>query len=296
MTTTIKFRKWVVEKPVGALVLVHGMGAGTERWESLAEYFLSKNISSYALSLRGFDGTGGEKGYVDSFETYHSDIKQLFDIARREVPLGKIFLLGESMGALIAFDHASRDSLNFDGYVLISPAFGSKLKFAPHTYLLILLAMFFFPRKQFKMPFNVRMCTSDGEEIKKIEKDPAEHRYATGRLLFEIFKKQVGAGKLAKKIKSPGLFLLSTDDEIADPARSEKIFSFVPGTKAIGKVSPAHASKCPHGEGLGHIGVRHQRCQAPGSKLKKYSGMKHALSVEAGRERIFRDIYEWGWQ
>lgn len=269
--TGLKYKKWTVESPRGALVLVHGMGAGTERWESLAEYFLSKNISSYALSLRGFDGTEGEKGYVDSFQTYHSDIKKLYELARREVPTGKIFLLGESMGALIAFDHAARGDGLFDGYILISPAFGSRLKFNLHVYLFILLSMLFFPRKQFKMPFNSRMCTSDRGEIEKIEKDPAEHRYATGSLLREIFKKQVMAKKLAKKITSPVLFLLSEEDELADPARSEKVF-----------------------EVLGHIGARHHRCQAPNNNLKKYPGMKHALSVEAGRERVFEDIYEWG--
>lgn len=294
MTRTIKFRKWAVEKPVGAFVLVHGMGAGTERWESLAAYFLSKNISSYALSLRGFDGTEGEKGYVDSFETYHADIKELYETARQEVPNGKIFLLGESMGALIVFDHACRGAAFFDGYILISPAFGSKLKFAPQTYLFILLSMFLFPRKQFKMPFNARMCTSDTGEIEKIEKDPSEHRYATGRLLWEIFKLQVGAKKLAKRINTPVLFLLSTDDEIADPERSEKVF------EVLGHIGARHPrlfkvpgtgtySKTPAG------GSSYHRCQAPNNMLKKYPGMKHALSVEAGRERVFSDIYEWAW-
>jgi alpha-beta hydrolase superfamily lysophospholipase len=288
--TGLKYKTWLAPSPRGALVLVHGMGAGTERWESLAEYFRSREISSYAVSLRGFDGTEGEKGYVDSFETYHSDIKTLHEKARKDVPEGKIFLLGESMGALIAFDHTALGSASFDGYILISPAFGSKLKFAPHTYLFILLSMLLFPRKQFKMPFNAKMCTSDSEEVEKIEHDPAEHRYATGRLLWEIFKRQIGAKRLAKRINSPVLFLLSEDDEIADPARSEKVFSFVPGAKAIGKVSRTYASKCPRGEGLGTctFGTCPQT-------LKKYPGMKHALSVEAGREEVFRDIYEWGW-
>jgi len=257
--TAVKFRSWMSREPRGAIVLIHGMGAGTERWESLARYFLAKNISSYALSLQGFDGTPGEKGYVDSFETYHADIKELFDAARRDVPEGRIFLLGESMGAVIAFDIASRLRCHFDGYILISPAFGSKLKFSPITYLEIMISMAVFPRKQFRMPFTPQMCTSDSDESDKINKDPAEHRYATGRLLWEIFKRQVTAPISARKIDSKILFLLSMNDEIADPKKSIQIF---------------------------------KKIKSADKTIKTYPGMRHALSVEAGREKVFEDILE----
>lgn len=260
MNDTLKYRKWAAADPKGALVLVHGMGAGTERWESLARFFKDRGISSYAISLKGFDGTEGEEGYVDSFETYRSDISDLFGIARMEVPSGSIFLLGESMGALIAFDIASSRAGSFDGYILISPAFASKLKFGAGRYFLILLSMLFFPRKQFRMPFNAEMCTSDKEEIEKIEKDPAEHRYATGSLLWEIFKRQVSSPVSAKRIKDPVLFLISMSDDIADPVKSAKIFDMV---------------------------------KTPYKDIKKYPGMKHGLSVEIGRENVFADIYAW---
>jgi alpha-beta hydrolase superfamily lysophospholipase len=257
----VKFRSWMSPEPAGAIVLIHGMGAGTERWESLARYFLTKNISSYALSLQGFDETPGVKGYVDSFETYHSDVKELFDIARREIPEGSIFLLGESMGAVIAFDIASRGRVSFEGYILISPAFGSKLKFPPLTYFAIMISMAIFPKKQFRMPFTSQMCTSDNEEIDKMQKNPAEHRYATGRLLREIFKRQVTGPILARKIDSKILFLLSMNDEIADPKKSVKIF---------------------------------KKIKSSDKTIRTYPGMRHALSVEAGREEVFKDIYEWG--
>ena len=264
MNSTMKYRKWEAKEPLGAFVLVHGMGAGTERWGSLAEYFKARNISSYAVSLKGFDGTEGEEGYVDSFETYHSDIKELSDMVRREVPSGKIFLLGESMGALIAFDIAARGMDIYDGYILISPAFGSRLKFSPFAYLRIMISMLLFPKQQFRMPFTARMCTSDNAQTEKIEKDPSEHRYATGRLLWEIFKRQVTAGRAARRIISPVLFLLSTNDEIADPEKSVKVFN------SIGRKGDTALTA-----------------------IKKYPGMKHALSVETGREEVFRDIYEW---
>ncbi len=274
MTSKVKYRSWTVPDPCGALVLVHGMGAGTERWEYLAQYFNRKNVSVYAVSLRGFDGTGGLEGHVDSFETYHSDIKDLCEIVRKEVPSGKLFLLGESMGAVIVFDMAARGVDICDGCILISPAFRSRLKFHPARYLQILAAMLFAPRKQFRMPFNARMCTADTEAAFKMEKDPAEHRYATAGLLFEIFKRQVSAAEQAKKITLPVLFLLSMDDDIVDPEKSIRVFGNVGKEKETGPKAPG---KVTH----------------PANVLKKYPGMKHALSVEAGRENVFDDIYNW---
>lgn len=259
----MKYKKWVTDEAKGALVLIHGMGAGTDRWEDLARHFLTRGISSYALSLRGFDGTEGEKGYIDSFDTYHKDIRELYSLVREDIPSGKIFLLGESMGGLITFEHAARFKDLFDGYVLISPAFGSKLKFAPHTYLLILMSMLFFPKKQFKMPFNTSMCTKDSDQADKIDRNPAEHRYASGSLLREIFLRQVKASGIASKISSPIIFLISAEDEIADPQKSIKVFE------------------------------KTRRAQK--KKLIEYPGMKHALSIEEGRENVFEDIYKWGW-
>jgi acylglycerol lipase len=260
MDISLKYRKWPAKTPVGGVVLVHGMGAGTERWTSLARFFSERNVSSYALSLRGFDGTEGEKGYVKSFDVYHTDIKNLLAVARGEVPEGKIFLLGESMGALIAFDFASREKSLFDGYILLSPVFASKLKFSAGEFLRILGAMMFFPRKSFRMPFTAQMCTSDVAETKKIENDPAEHRHASGSLLREIFIKQVLCSFIAKRMTSPVLFLISMNDEIADPQKSIKVFDIT-------------ASK--------------------NKTIKKYTGMKHALSVESRNEEVFEDICLW---
>ena len=82
---------------------MHGLGGYSERWKALAEFFYKRNISSYALELKGFGETSDLKGHIDSFDIYLNDIKSLQRIVAKENPEKKIFLLGESLGGLLSF-------------------------------------------------------------------------------------------------------------------------------------------------------------------------------------------------
>jgi len=135
----ILYREWGSPGPRVVLLLVHGLGAHTGRWEFLADFFQKNNISSYALELKGFGQTQGERGDIDSLNTYFQDIRSLSDIIRQENPGKKIFLLGESMGALICFLFAALEPRLFSGLICVSPAFAGKLHFSFWTYIGIVL-------------------------------------------------------------------------------------------------------------------------------------------------------------
>ena len=96
----IMYEEWKCPHPRATLVLVHGLGACTSRWNFLAEFFLTHNISSYAIMLKGFGKTSGPRGHADSFNTYIHDVRELCEIVKKENPVAKVFALGESMGAL----------------------------------------------------------------------------------------------------------------------------------------------------------------------------------------------------
>ncbi|MBL7072151.1 MAG: alpha/beta fold hydrolase [Candidatus Omnitrophica bacterium] len=256
----VLYRKWQAPKTKTVLVLIHGLGAQSARWDALAEFFLESGISSYAIELKGFGETDCEKGHIDSFDVYFKDIESLTRKARAEHPGKKVFILGESMGALIAF-HAglSRQDL-FDGTILISPAFFSRLKFSLMEYFRIFAANFYNPCRRFKMPFDSGMCTRDEEYQTLLDNDPAEHRFATAKLLWCTFTFQVKSLFRAKKIKKPVLFLLAGKDSLASPEVSKCIF---------------------------------KKVKTKDKKIIVYPEMCHALSIERGKEKVFGDILDW---
>ena len=256
----VYYREWKTCAPKAVILLVHGLGAHSGRWGFLAEFFLKNNISSYAIELKGFGETEDLKGHVGSMETYFSDIRELRNVAAQENPGKKIFILGESMGGLIAFLIAGREEGLFDGLVCVSPAFKSRIKFSLMEYIDIITGFIYNPRKQFKVNFDSSMCTRDSEYLKILETDPGEHRLATSKLLLNLVFAQIKAAGLKDKISSPVLFLLAGYDKLVDPENSERIFD--------------------------NLNLKDKA-------IIIYPAMYHALSIDIGREKVFSDILKW---
>ena len=247
-------------EPKAIFLLVHGLGAHSARWNFLSEFLLQNNISSYAIDLRGFGETKDLKGHVDSFNVYFKDLRRLRDIIAEENRGKKVFLLGESLGAIISFLTVIPEPKLFDGLICISPAFTSKLKVSLLEYIKIFSSVIYNPKKQFKLPFDSGMCTRDVDCTGILDNDPGEHRLATSRFVFETVKAQMKCAILKKKMRTPVLFLLSGEDRLTDPEASKRIFNGI---------------------------------QIDEKKLIQYPDMYHALSIDLGREQVFKDILNW---
>ena len=258
--TGLVYRLWEAALPRASLVLVHGLGAHSGRWDALAEFMLLNDISSCALDLRGFGLTKGFKGHIDSFRVYLQDIRELCRIARLRHPENKVFCAGESMGALLIYLLALEDPDFCDGVMLLAPAFKTKFKVTTRDYIDIFGALFYNPKKTFDLPIVAELCTRDPKYQEMINHDERECHSASSRLLTRIVFAQFGSFLTKKEFKPPVLFLLAGDDKIVDTATSAKLFK---GLKARDK------------------------------ELVVYEGMYHALSIDLDREKVFQDMVEW---
>ena len=256
----ILYRSWPAVEPRAIFLLVHGLGAHSARWNFLAEFFLQKNISSYAIELRGFGETEGLKGHVDSFNAYFKDICCLRDIISKENSGKKVFLIGESLGAVISLLLIAGGSNLFDGLICVSPAFVSKMKVSLSKYIRIFASLLYNPKKQFGIPFTAGMCTRDAACQKLLDEDKKECRVATSRFILETFIAQTKSKKLKDKIKLPALFLLAGEDKLVDIEASRKAF---------------------------------KSFEIKDKTLIEYPLMYHALSIALGREKVFEDILKW---
>ncbi len=258
--TGIMYRKWEAASPPAVLLLVHGLGAHSARWEFLAEIFLFHNISSYAIELKGCGETPDLKGHIDSFDIYYNDIRSLGDIIIKENPGKKIFLAGESLGGLIAYVFALTNPDLFAGLVALSPAFSNRFKLSVLYSIKVFLPLLYNPKKQHKMPFTSRMCTQDATYEKAMDADHREHRLATSKFLLNLLTAQTRAKSLKDRYDMHILFLLSGNDEIVDPEVSKRIF---------------------------------ERLTARDKKMLQYPGMRHSLSIDTGKEKVAGDIIKW---
>lgn len=258
--TGVFYRQWDAGYSKGVFLLIHGLGGHSARWEGLSDFFLQQNFSLYAIELKGFGETQDLKGHVDSFNTYLEDIRTIRNIISEEHVGKKVFLIGESMGGLIAFLLAIKEQDLFNCLICLSPAFKSKARFNIMDYFRIIFSAIFNPKKQFNMPFDPSMCTRDIDYQKRMEQDPREHCLATAGLLINIAISQSKAKFFANKVKIPVLFLLAGEDMIIDNKVTKNLFN---------------------------------RLQVGDKKLIEYPDMAHGISVDLGKENVFGDILKW---
>jgi len=256
----IGYRQWGLSAPRAVLVLVHGLGAHGGRWEALADFFLKKGISSYAIELANPAEPDKAARSSGHFRKYRDSILSLYDIAAANHPGKKIFIVGESMGALLAFLIAAERPGLFGGLVCLSPAFANRVKLSASDYLKIFLSFFHDSGMKIRLPFDSSMCTRDTHYRHRMDSDPLEYRHAPPKLLVEVLCAQIRAKMASRTVTLPVLFLIAGEDRIADAGAAAGVFSTVPS-----------ADKA----------------------LVEFPGMYHSLSVELGREAVFEEMLKW---
>ena len=164
------------------------------------------------------------------------------------------------MGGLIAYDLAGRNPGLFAGAILIAPAFKNGMKFRLSDYIKLVLFLPFNPKLLINVPFTSKMATRDPEYAAVMDANPDELRVASLKLLAAFLPVQGRAGRLARKIEVPSLFLIPGVDHLVDERAGQRIF---------GKLAAADKT------------------------LIEYPEMFHALSIDLGREKVFCDILDW---
>jgi alpha-beta hydrolase superfamily lysophospholipase len=260
----VLFRRWDAEpspdSPRAVFLLVHGLGAHSARWDFWGRYFAARGWASYAVDLRGFGRTPERpRGHVASWRAWDLDILAVRKLIGRDYPGRKVFLVGESMGGLIAYDLACRRPRDFDGLVLMAPAFKNGLKFPLSVYARIALVPFS-PELMIDLPFTSEMTTRDPDYRAVMNASPDELRVASIKLMAGFLPVQARAGRRAGRFGKPVLFLIPGIDHLVDERGARKIF---------------------------------RKMAAADKTLFEYPEMFHALAIDLGREKVFGDVLGW---
>jgi len=104
----IFYRRYQADSEKARMVIAHGLGEHSGRCDNVVERLLPLGISVWAPDHRGHGQSDGRRGHVSSFSQYEEDLRKLVEIARDGMAGGvKIFLLGHSLGGLIALRFAA---------------------------------------------------------------------------------------------------------------------------------------------------------------------------------------------
>ncbi len=252
---------WLPDGDVRAAVIVaHGYGEHGGRYGNLVERIVPLGFAVYALDHRGHGRSEGPRGHVDRFAEYVADLHALRVRVGEEHRGKPLFLIGHSMGGLIAAHYLLVHSSGLAGAVLSSPALGLAKEPPRLLRLLGRILSWIAPRTSFQSDVDPMVLSRDPSVGLAYAGDPLVHRRVTARLFTELKRGMRDALERAGEIRVAILVLQAGDDRLVDPAVTER---FVAGL---------------------------------GSELKTfrpYPGLFHELFNETEKDRVFADLDRW---
>jgi alpha-beta hydrolase superfamily lysophospholipase len=117
-------RTWEASEPRRVVVLSHGYGEHSGRYEHVAERFRADGASVYAPDHHGHGNSPGERAVVTDVERLADDLGAVIAMARTRNPGLPVALVGHSMGGLIATRFAQRPDHGLAALVLSAPVIG----------------------------------------------------------------------------------------------------------------------------------------------------------------------------
>jgi alpha-beta hydrolase superfamily lysophospholipase len=122
-------QRWDADGAKRIVVLVHGIGEHSGRYEHVASRLAADGAVVYAPDHHGHGRSEGERGLVDNIELMVDDLARVVALARAERPGLPVAMLGHSLGGIIATRYVQRGGHDLTGLVLTGPAIGGNPAF-----------------------------------------------------------------------------------------------------------------------------------------------------------------------
>jgi alpha-beta hydrolase superfamily lysophospholipase len=206
------YQCWLPEgSPKAVLLVAHGFAEHSGRYGNLVNYFVPKGYAVYALDHRGHGRSEGERVQVEQFTDYLTDLKTFFDLARKENPNKKIFLVGHSMGAAISTAYAVKYQKELAGLILSGGGIAASDAPTP-------------PRTG--RPLDASILSHDKAVVDAYVNDPlVYHGPIPGRHAMAEMSKQLP--EQVPAIKLPILIMAGAAAPTGDGARSKALYEAV---------------------------------------------------------------------
>ncbi len=251
---------WRPEGPARAVLInLHGLGDHSGLYPTLVEHFRGRGITVHAMDLRGNGRSAGQRAYVERWDEYREDLHRFVGLVAEEEAERPIFLLGNSLGGLIALDYALHHPEGLRGVIAASPPLGRLGVPAPLLALGRVLSRVW-PRFSIRTGMDLSGLARDPVVVEAVLADPLFHRVGTARLSTEVVAAIAGVQEAAPRFPLPLLVLHGSADRMVPPEGSRAFVARV-----------------------GH----------PDRELREYAGAFHVLFADLDHQRVLTDVERW---
>lgn len=261
----IFYRHWKPQAEGRAIVIfVHGLGEHSGRYEYQADDLLGAGFEVYAFDNLGHGHSlSGRRGFVTSFQDYFKILDQFISFAIKESGAKPVFLIGHSLGGLIAASYALEPGASrLGGVILSSPSLELSAGIKPNMFerLLLKTLSIIWPTLELPNRIDPHLLSRDKAVVEKYIADPLVFRTITPRLFAEMQNAQERLFKKAGSFTVPCLMLSGKADRITPP---ESLVKF------------------------------HNLIASSNKALKLYDGLYHEILNEPEKGSVLADLKEW---
>src|SRR5258708_2371909 len=116
------YRSWHPDSQARApVVIAHGFAEHSGRYAHVAAALTAVGLSVWAPDPRGHGQSKGARADIESVEAAVDDLRLFIELVRANQPDGPLFLVGHSMGGLLATAFAERHQDLLAGLALSGP-------------------------------------------------------------------------------------------------------------------------------------------------------------------------------
>ncbi|MGA9859446.1 MAG: lysophospholipase [Solirubrobacteraceae bacterium] len=257
---SIFWQSWTPQGPPRAVVvLVHGAGEHSGRYEHVVARLVTDGVAVYAADHRGHGRSEGPRALVERLDLAVADLDAFVVLASAAHPGVPVIMLGHSMGGLIALRYAAAHQQRLTGLILSAPL--AAVEAVPAALQVVARVLSRVAPRLPLIAIDPGLVSRDPGVVAAYESDPlVHHGKLPARTATEFADAVARLPADVATITVPTLLLYGTADRLCAPAGSEMI---------------------ARGIGAGDLTV------------KAYDGLYHEIFNEPERDVVLDDVCAW---
>jgi alpha-beta hydrolase superfamily lysophospholipase len=199
------------------LALIHGFGEHSGRYTNVVNHLTPQGYAVYGFDLRGHGRSPGQRGHINSWKEYREDVRAFLQRVSQREPNQSIFMLGHSMGALIALDYLLRDPAGLRGAIISGAPLEPVGVAKPFLVMLARVLSRVWPRFSLPLGLDPKGISRDTVVVRAYEADPLVHGKTTVRWGTEILRTIEWVKAHAAEVRIPILLIHGGSDPLNSP-------------------------------------------------------------------------------
>ena len=255
------YQSWLpADTPKAVLLVAHGLAEHSSRYEHFAEFFVKHDYAVFGLDHLGHGKSDGDRCHITKFSDYTDGVALLLDRVHEACPATPVFLIGHSMGGLVAVSILFEHQAEFAGCVLSGPAVQPAFELPAIQRLIMKLMSRVLPKLRV-LQLESSDVSRDPAVVERYRNDPLVFNgKITARLAEQLFSEMSSLQENLGRIDLPMLVLHGSEDRITS----------VEGSKML-----------------------HENISSQDKKLIIYDDLYHEVYNEPEQIEVMTDVLNW---